>query len=532
VVEVAGATDPSLRSDLADPAAGASLVGYLPAGTGVVATTVQSKLRESVSVLDFYANGVSGPKVDPTGVIDSTLGIQAAIDSLGTTIASTSGGTVLFPHGVYKTTSALNLTNRDSVHLLGANGAQIVSTSADYIADCTSLAYSLFENLQFVSSTAIVGLYYNRSTTRPSAELNKIKNCFVSVATNTAANNARGSIGIYNCRAELFECDGVWIDADCPLYAEKLPTTSYLLPVYTTIQPTGAYDSMTINTYADCIFSTIGNYASAVFLDDCLGFEFSNSYWKLGAVVNGSNTYAVITRNLYRSKFSGSCEVFPQFLHSLRVASDLIVDIAVQGDKLNTSGVLNGESISTDVGGFQNCDIKVLVAGTPTVGASVVAATRAYNYTWVKGNKIECSSATMSLLSVGATSRLNDAVQNNIEIAPARMLINNIREYYTFGGYVANDVSFEYTVPSSCVYVEITAKYITALFNTENEVVRVYFARHNGGNGRISSDKIAVGTANKLNVTFTPDVITFTQASNGAAEHVGYMIKEVYGPNI
>ena len=35
---------------------GSSLVGYLPAGTGAVATTVQSKLRESVSVLDFGAS--------------------------------------------------------------------------------------------------------------------------------------------------------------------------------------------------------------------------------------------------------------------------------------------------------------------------------------------------------------------------------------------------------------------------------------------------------------------------------------------
>jgi len=56
---------------------GASLVGYLPAGTGAVATDVQSKLRESVSVFDFGAvgdwNGVTGT--------DDTAAIQAAIDS-------------------------------------------------------------------------------------------------------------------------------------------------------------------------------------------------------------------------------------------------------------------------------------------------------------------------------------------------------------------------------------------------------------------------------------------------------------------
>lgn len=50
---------------------GSSLVGYLPAGSGAVATTVQTKLRESVSVQDFGA--------DPTGGVDATAAINAAL---------------------------------------------------------------------------------------------------------------------------------------------------------------------------------------------------------------------------------------------------------------------------------------------------------------------------------------------------------------------------------------------------------------------------------------------------------------------
>ena len=98
---------------------GSSLVGFIQSGTGAVARTVQDKARESVSVTDFYANGVSGVPVDPLGVVDSTLGIQAAIDS---------AKSVHFPPGTYKITAPITLS-QNIFQITGVKGKSILMGS-------------------------------------------------------------------------------------------------------------------------------------------------------------------------------------------------------------------------------------------------------------------------------------------------------------------------------------------------------------------------------------------------------------------
>lgn len=68
-------------------------IPYFPAGTGAVQTTVQAKLRESVSVKDFGAVG--------DGVTDDTAAIQTALNT---------GKSVYFPQGSYLITSGLTIT--------------------------------------------------------------------------------------------------------------------------------------------------------------------------------------------------------------------------------------------------------------------------------------------------------------------------------------------------------------------------------------------------------------------------------------
>lgn len=109
----------------------AANVSYTPAGTGAVTTTVQAKLRQTVSVQDFGAVG--------NGTTDDTLAIQAAINALS---ASGVGGTLLLPAGAYKITQNLSITWPNSTDQNSPGRITIQGDGADisYIYDYRSNA--------------------------------------------------------------------------------------------------------------------------------------------------------------------------------------------------------------------------------------------------------------------------------------------------------------------------------------------------------------------------------------------------------
>lgn len=107
---VAGSAS-ALATQLAS-SAGSAGVGFLQSGTGAVARTVQSKLREAISVFDFGAVG--------DGVADDTVAIQNALNA---------GRSVLIPPtaNFYKITAPLNVPSGCNLFMSGAN---ITSTVA------------------------------------------------------------------------------------------------------------------------------------------------------------------------------------------------------------------------------------------------------------------------------------------------------------------------------------------------------------------------------------------------------------------
>jgi hypothetical protein len=106
----------------------ASGVIYDPAGTGAVATTVQAKLRESVSVKDFGAVG--------NGIVNDTAAIQAAIT------ATVAGGTLFFPAGDYIISSQLTVSK--AITIRGSTQYQ----TAIIAAACSGFLISLASHVQ------------------------------------------------------------------------------------------------------------------------------------------------------------------------------------------------------------------------------------------------------------------------------------------------------------------------------------------------------------------------------------------------
>jgi len=106
----------------------ASLTTYIPSGTGAVQTTVQEKLRESISVLDFGAIG--------DGVTDDTAAFQLAINA-----ASVNHQEIFVPAGQYLITSTLNIYT--GTNIIGEAGFALTA----------SYGLTLSSEILFVPST-------------------------------------------------------------------------------------------------------------------------------------------------------------------------------------------------------------------------------------------------------------------------------------------------------------------------------------------------------------------------------------------
>ena len=183
--------------------AGANNVGYQPAGTGAVATTVQSKLRESVSVKDF---GAVGDFNGTTGT-DNYSAFLAAINSFPTTWDGNGysfAGEVKIPPGKYYFSQPLILTRQ--VKLTGSG-----SPAGNALSNC---------QLWFPDNVNGIVIHYEYQATPLDSADGSLLSGF-SVSNKGGAGGTLGSGVVMNARAELrnvlvsgFRVDGIQILAN------------------------------------------------------------------------------------------------------------------------------------------------------------------------------------------------------------------------------------------------------------------------------------------------------------------------------
>lgn len=115
--------DDIIRADLAS-SSGSDMVSFTQSGTGAVTRTVQSKMRDTVSVKDFGAVG--------DGVGDDTVAIQAAIDyTANFSIMSATGGRLLFPAGMYQISAPLVVPKSMVIEGAGGESTKIRTTTGN-----------------------------------------------------------------------------------------------------------------------------------------------------------------------------------------------------------------------------------------------------------------------------------------------------------------------------------------------------------------------------------------------------------------
>ena len=272
---------------------GSSTVGHVALGSGAVARTAQSKLRERISVVDFGAvadwNGTTGT--------DNAAAFNAAINYL----FSVGGGILWVPRGFYRIASALNFAGTGAVGRFGNTpivvqgegmpnafdtgswttygGSWIIGQTGTWIVDCTGIQYLSFDNIGFRgmgTGASNKGILCARSTIVNFSHDISFRKCVVWIDTAPAA-TAIGGIAIANNGAETFVIEQCWLYADTPFAitfnnAQDLNFSS----VYATIQSSAPYNSSTMMNIRNTTFQALTGYgtyiqgADNVFFDTCI----------------------------------------------------------------------------------------------------------------------------------------------------------------------------------------------------------------------------------------------------------------------
>ena len=184
---------------------GSSLVGFIQTGTGAVATTVQAKLRQTVSVVDFGAVG--------DGVANDTAAIQAALDYC----FNIGGGSVYVPAGTWKTTKPLIV--RSNTCLYGSGPGTVINGTGGGSSPSANLVH-----LGYGYEWNQLGQYFNPASNNDETlamllayDYSRITTSNVRVTNMTLKSSSNG-LGVWTLNCQNAQIDNLWfIDTLTPV---------------------------------------------------------------------------------------------------------------------------------------------------------------------------------------------------------------------------------------------------------------------------------------------------------------------------
>jgi len=227
------------------------------------------------NVLDYGAVG--------DGTTECAAAFQAAIDT---------GKDVFVPLGTYKVSTALNITNRGAGPFkmfgegwgIGGNGSIIKANTGGVCLDFTGSQFMSVEDLVIdgatgagLSTPSTIGILFARSTTSLFSQFNTLKNVRIYMPSDAAANANQGTIGLYNCAAEIHHYDNIYFQADNPIVFTGYNDFSIASP-YQTVSTIYPSMSMVSISGASTFHATLATANAAVYIANAFSFDFRNVY--------------------------------------------------------------------------------------------------------------------------------------------------------------------------------------------------------------------------------------------------------------
>jgi hypothetical protein len=279
-------------------------IQVISSGVGAVYRTVESKLQDVVSVLDFGA--------DPTGANNSTAAVQAAV-SAGISLKKA----IYFPSGTYLITDTINLPEFTQIYGeykdTAARGYGVDPVASTKISFQPTTAKPLFVCSGTPSAGPYRRAYRIENLFIYGNSINASGNSTIAINVDSATDSIFANLAIQGFRTGIrafFTINNKFdyvriIDCyeQCVLYAGGVATTDLWYQCYISNAPTGvtATGSSVAIRFIGCIFETISNYG--VDLDkQVYGWEFIDTYVENVPSAGGANA----SGSMFRVGISGT----------------------------------------------------------------------------------------------------------------------------------------------------------------------------------------------------------------------------------